>query len=1013
MNNYSFSNQNLQALADKHFKEWQGSGIAPEMIVANMRSQSGMAPYEYLLYGDDVPRRNDGRITDGTLKRYRHVEYGGWWVNGIDPITGDDRMFGQFKPDQPRTDKEGKVIKYEQPLKVTYEPIFLRIPTAIARKIAARYKLEASWLEASADGVSFWEWAIARVQLPIWITEGVKKAAALISEGHAAIALTSITTACVPKPKDETSRVSHIDRLLPDLTLFCGSGRVINIAFDQDAKAKTQHAVYGQIKRVGKLFERKGCKVNAIIWEAQHGKGIDDLIAGHPDWEEKIQTHPLQDYIGVKAGRGFGYPVDQKLNQRYLGKLNIPEQAELILIKSPKGTGKTESISEYLQQFLNQGYRVMLLSHRRQLCQELCNRLGIDYIDEILSGSETRGIFGYGLCVDSLHDKARLSFNLDSFLESSQKYIVLIDECEQVLWHTLNAKTEVKKNRIEVIHNVNDLLKHADKVILSDADLSYLSVNYVQRQMIVQKEDGSYQKPIIYSIKNEYTGKGYNCYHYKEKDPSRLIKQAENLIRQGQTIFIQASAQGRKSKQSTTTLEKYFCKKYPDKKIIRIDSETVADPTHPAYGCMTKLNELVIQYDIVIASPTIETGVSIDVKHFDAVFGIFCGVQTTDAARQALMRVRDNVPRYIWIAKRGLSKIGNGSANTQKLLESSKQSFGLHARNLAKMGLDGLDPDPTMTALETWAKFGARINWGNSHYRTEIIEGLKDEGHCILEPMAIAADDVKAIGEALTQTRDDNYQEYCEQVCNADDLTPSEFETLDRKQAKTERERIQHRKGQLQQRYGHRENIPDFTSELVKADDKGLYGKLRLDYYLTVGRIFVDQNDRRSAQRQKDAGQGQVWIPDFNRTQWQSKVQCLEFLGIETLLQQREWSKDDPELVAIAAKCHQYANDIKTLLGITINEKMTPIQIAQTLLGLIGYCLPYLRQEGNGRQGKSKRVRIYGSAISLYDPLLNSAHSPSNKESGMCDGRTDIFIAWYLKDLADSEEEPMGGVAVA
>jgi hypothetical protein len=1012
MNNDNRSQVKLQALASQHCREWQGSGIAPEMIAANLRSLAGTAPYEYLLYGDDIPRRNDGRLTEGILKRYAHIEHGGWWVNGVDPSTGDERMFGQFKPDQPRTDRDGKVIKYEQPLKVTYEPIFLRIPTAIARKIAAQYKLEASWLEASADGVSFWEWAIARLQLSIWLTEGVKKAAALISQGHLAIALTSITTACLPKPKDDTSRLSYIDQLLPDLTPFCGSGRVINIAFDQDSKAKTQHAVYGQIKRVGKLLERKGCRVNAITWSAQHGKGIDDLIVGHPDWQEKIETHPLQDYIGIKAGRGFAHPVDQRLNQRYLGKLTIPENAELINLLAPKNTGKTESIAELLQPYLMQGYKVILLSHRRQLCQELCNRLGIDYIDDILSGSETRGIFGYGLCVDSLHDKARLRFNLDSFLDSAQKCIVVIDECEQVLWHILNSGTDVRRHRIEIIQNVNELLKHADKVILSDADLSYLSVNYVQRQMTVQKDDGSYQKPIIYTIVNEYKSNGYDCYHYQGKDPSKLIKQAETLINKGQKLFIQATAQGRKSKQSTTTLEKHFSKKYPNIKIIRIDSETVADPGHPAYGCMTKLDELVIQYDIVIASPTIETGVSIDVKHFDAVFGLFCGVQTTDAARQALMRVRDNVPRYIWIAKRGLSKFGNGSTNPEKLLKSSKQHFGLHAKNLTAMGLDGLDPDSKNTALNTWASFGARINWGNSHYQQEIIEGLKNEGHRILDPLAIASDDAKATWEELTQTRDDNYQEYCEQVCNADDLTPSEFGELDRKQAKTEQERIKHRKGQLQQRYGS--DFPlGLTPELVKADDKGLYGKLRLDYYLTLGHDQVAKNDRRSAERQKDVGKGKVWLPDFNRTQWQAKVQCLEFLGIHTLRQKKQWTKDDPELLVIADKCKQYARDIKTILGITINEKMSPIQIAQLLLGLIGYRLRLQKQKGNGRQGKSARVRIYGPAVSVYEKLINFANTPSNKEFGDGDGRGYIHQIWYLKDLAENEPQLLVMVAAA
>jgi len=41
--------------------------------------------------------------------------------------------------------------------------------------------------------------------------------------------------------------------------------------------------------------------------------------------------------------------------------------------------------------------------------------------------------------------------------------------------------------------------------------------------------------------------------------------------------------------------------------ILRIDSESLAEPTHPAYGCMTSLNQVLGNYDVVLASPVIET----------------------------------------------------------------------------------------------------------------------------------------------------------------------------------------------------------------------------------------------------------------------------------------------------------------------------------------------------------------------------------------------------------------------
>jgi len=46
--------------------------------------------------------------------------------------------------------------------------------------------------------------------------------------------------------------------------------------------------------------------------------------------------------------------------------------------------------------------------------------------------------------------------------------------------------------------------------------------------------------------------------------------------------------------------------------------------------------------------PVIETGVSIDIQgHFTSVWGI---AQDFKAVRQALGRIRENMPRFIWVA---------------------------------------------------------------------------------------------------------------------------------------------------------------------------------------------------------------------------------------------------------------------------------------------------------------------------------------------------------------------------
>ncbi len=123
----------------QHLKEWLESQVDKEIFALNVASLSGTTPYEYLLYSPKISRRNDGRLRDGDLKKYRHIEQGGWWCNGIDPLNNyAPMMWGCFKPNRPRRDhdKIHKFIKYEHPYKEATRAFFLQVPKQIWEKIS-------------------------------------------------------------------------------------------------------------------------------------------------------------------------------------------------------------------------------------------------------------------------------------------------------------------------------------------------------------------------------------------------------------------------------------------------------------------------------------------------------------------------------------------------------------------------------------------------------------------------------------------------------------------------------------------------------------------------------------------------------------------------------------------------------------------------------------------------------------------------------------------------------------
>ena len=86
----------------KHQQEWLDSAVSQSIIDLNVVSLKDFEAYDRLLYAIPLgDRRNDGRIRNKLLKRYAHIEQGGWWCSGVDVLNYLDAVWGQFKPDVP------------------------------------------------------------------------------------------------------------------------------------------------------------------------------------------------------------------------------------------------------------------------------------------------------------------------------------------------------------------------------------------------------------------------------------------------------------------------------------------------------------------------------------------------------------------------------------------------------------------------------------------------------------------------------------------------------------------------------------------------------------------------------------------------------------------------------------------------------------------------------------------------------------------------------------------------
>lgn len=225
-------------IAKIHYNEWKNSGVSDRIIRANVSSVQGKT-VDGLIF-------NGRSASDEFKDKFRG---GGWWVTGLEPTDWSQRMrWGQLKLDNPRQ-QDGKIIKYESPIKSGTRATFLEDPSQ----------------------PNFWQEVQDNPSIPLYITEGAKKAGCLMSLGYAAVAIPGVY--CVAKKDKKTGH----RELIPEMKPFAQAKRKIIYVYDADEKPKTKRYVYKALASSGKTFQDHGCDVSWVTWDGDLGKGIDDL----------------------------------------------------------------------------------------------------------------------------------------------------------------------------------------------------------------------------------------------------------------------------------------------------------------------------------------------------------------------------------------------------------------------------------------------------------------------------------------------------------------------------------------------------------------------------------------------------------------------------------------------------------------------------------------------------------------------------------------------------------------
>lgn len=939
----TITNRQSTSLYDWAIQDWIASGVDREYADRLCQTLEGQRALDRLLYSDNLSRtQSGGRILSSTiLKRYRHTEDGGWWLPTLDPATEweEESLWGCFKPLNPRTNKEGNPIKYEHPPKEPTQVFYLPVTDRIWQRVSKRYGV-------AIEGSNFWQWVRNHPAIPLYITEGAKKAASLLSRGYPAIALPGVWN------------WKEGDSLKPCLSAIGFGDRTVTIAFDYDPKQSTQRSVGSAAFKLFLALKQAGAKPQYLqIPPGTKGskQGIDDYFVATGDDDLK-GCQLSTDSLYPRNLWGLSQQPNLTIDKRYIGSLKgqIPDSG-LVIIKAPTGTGKTFSIEEIVTSYANAGKRVLIISNRITTGRALAHRFGIPYIDD---KDDPMRLLGYAICIESCKPFGKAGIKvtrvkdgepLDS--EWLDDCVVILDEFDQTLFQLLNSST-CRNDRGHILSCfeglMQDILCRSDGLVVAmSADISDIDIGFLTGLCL------KINYPISpYLITNTYrTHYKYDMFSYKSQ--ADVYRKACEMLQNkpdNKCLFFSVEGQRHKSKWGTQTIENKLRKAFPKLRILRVDAVTLSDPEHPAYGCIEKLNLMAQYFDVILASPSISSAVSLeDYGVWEAVCDISAGLSSTREWRQRLDRVREGVARHVYVPGKA-KPLANGATSYKKVKAGKSRQVQalIGVLDRADMLVSGerdcerkIDP----LCFRTWAKQIARFNSDAYRYREACLELAASEGVKIYHPDGLEREEIAAINSEFKSERDSQWQQHCEARANAADISPEKAERLEREHSKYEDDRLALEKYQIREQIGG----IDPTPEIVKKVDSGWLPQLRLHFALTYTKFT---NERDSERLQKLAAKPNLHAPDIRGNS--AKIALLKLLGVDRLLDpDKEWSADSPEVQRIATLARGDKQTIKDILGITIGN--SSIEICQSLLKLMGL---HLTLTGR-RRIDGKRVRFY------------------------------------------------------
>jgi hypothetical protein len=951
------------------------SGVAPDLFRLNFEPTIGAAVYEHQ-YADSDKTKNSGRSIEAARNIARCDGSQGYFLGpnfyipsdlagatkvarrGIIKSKGIYRAEGppaygwissnnRFRQlggapialDLNKSTGVWEPRRYHQPKGQPLEIFLARITVRVWKLVADKAGLpmpEFPVVGVDGEAVGFWEWVKA-TKCPIVLTEGEKKACALISRGYAAIGLPGIRTGYrvtkygeeVTKPDGTTYRKALARELCEVLQILDTPGREITILFDFRDGDYSESPEFEAACTTAKLFKSAIAKIAQLPGP---DKGIDDFAVAGGDVDAVLAEAQDCRKLEIKAQwrRCRNYIPDYIINARYF---HTPEPAAgtITAIKSGLATGKTQWLKDIIAS--NPNGKIIVIGSRNGLLLQTAEKCGFYHLD---------AHNGYLMFKDT---NARLCLCFDSLLKLPPDIFegatIILDEDESVVRHLLMSST-LKHNREAIKQLFTQACQDASRIILLDGHLTDYTVN------LIAKLAGN--KTVTKHL-NEFKG---NCpkisiYQTKKSTPTAAEKQGYiNKILASDCPVIATDCSVAEAEALALTLID------TKGKGLLVCSKNSNDPDQTEF--QTNPDAYIKKHNPnwIIYTPTLENGLDIsEVGKFSDVFGLFCGNLGVNSLIQMLRRVRHPINQISVLCPQiGLSDNPDRRSyygNQIKLQIEVNITIEMQLlapedlQEVINASIDSQRKDPLCYAR---CDYEAQENLEKSNLREFLIEALVDGGYEVDE-LILGEDESGDHANKKIVCKEQESQE----IFNSPDITLEEAQEISRSNKARWPERCQAEKAFLKAKLPAIETTNLWKWEFVhriRGKDSSLLNQLENSW------LFQNPDDAEYLQKSKwESGYFESFLPDHD-TRW-LKLRTLHELNIMQFLNSDAdvgWTNESPEIQKLLKGGER--KGIRKILG---EPGKDGIKYANKLLGLIGVKL--VSRAGRGEDGKWQRTYHY------------------------------------------------------